>query len=374
MKIEITLVFCLLSISKGFPQNPTDIVLSNRITDSAQVFSPIQVQELEELLIDFEKQTSNQIAVVTIFSLSGFTIEQAAFKIFNKNKLGQKEKDNGVLILFAKNDRKVRIEVGYGLEESLTDILCGKIIRQVMIPEFKDEAYASGIQKGLDIIVHHLGQSYGYNRVSEETYKDIIKEDNDYPWFVILFMVLFTMPFLIIGFFVQRKNPLWKFSNYTNIYKGQNSVIAFIPQLLSGLFLIPFLAFIIMPLVGFGLFLQMDFEPIQQFFVNYLDFFDSHTTNQTLRIIGYLSPIFLFFIIYGGVLPILWVILVQKKPLKLQFKLTQSEKLLFKTYSSLGSGSSSGSFSSGSSFSSSSSSSSFGSGGSSGGGGASGSW
>ncbi|WP_109302091.1 YgcG family protein [Aquimarina sp. AU474] len=373
-KIKITLVFYLVCVFTGFCQNPVDIILSKRVTDNAHVFSNVQTEELERLLIDFEERTSNQIAVVTIASLSGLSIEQTAFEVFNKNKLGQKEKDNGVLILFAKNDQKVRIEVGYGLEESLTDLLCGKIIRQIMIPEFKNEAYATGIQKGVDIILHHLGQPYGYTRVPEETYLDLTKESNDYPWFVILFMILFTLPFLIVGFFVQRKNPLWKFSNYINFYTGKNSVLGFIPQILSGLFLIPFLAFIIMPLIAFGLFLEIDFESIQDFFSQYIDFFDTRTTNQTLRIIGYLSPIFLFFLLYGAVLPILWILLIQKKPLNLKFKLTKAEKALFRTYSSSGSSSSSGSFSSGSSFSSSSSSSSFGGGGSSGGGGASGSW
>lgn len=103
--------------------------------------------KLENLLISFENKTSNQVAVVTINTLSGNTIENAALRIFENNGLGQKDLDNGVLLLFVKNDRKVRIEVGYGLEGVLTDALSSRVIRQIMIPEFKEGKYAEGIEK-----------------------------------------------------------------------------------------------------------------------------------------------------------------------------------------------------------------------------------
>ena len=113
-------------------QNTDRIVTINRVTDNATIFSTTERENLENVLINFEKKTTNQIAVVTINSLDGNTIENAALKIFNNNGLGQKDKDNGVLLLFAKNDRKVRIEVGYGLEHVLTDALSSRIIRQII--------------------------------------------------------------------------------------------------------------------------------------------------------------------------------------------------------------------------------------------------
>ena len=86
------------------------------VTDSAQIFNNNQVQDLNERLVDFEQKTTNQIVIVTIEQLGFETIETYANGIFNQNGIGQKDKDNGLLIVFSELDREVRIEVGYGLE------------------------------------------------------------------------------------------------------------------------------------------------------------------------------------------------------------------------------------------------------------------
>src|SRR5690606_733623 len=177
MKIGIYLrLFFLLTVlifNDVSSQNIDTIVTVNRITDHANVFSSAEKNKLENLLVSFENKTSNQIAVVTINTLSGNTIENAALKIFENNGLGQKDLDNGVLLLFAKNDRKVRIEVGYGLEGVLTDALSSRVIRQIMIPEFKEGKYAGGIEKGVNAIIHITGEEYGYKTLTDTTYKEL---------------------------------------------------------------------------------------------------------------------------------------------------------------------------------------------------------
>jgi uncharacterized protein len=351
-------------------QNTDSIVTINRVTDNAAIFSESARENLENTLIDFEKKTTNQIAVVTINSLDGNTIENSALKIFNNNGLGQKDKDNGVLLLFAKNDRKVRIEVGYGLEHVLTDALSSRIIRQIMIPEFKKENYATGIEKGVNAILHITGKELGYETLSdtdaEELYSD--NENLSMPIWLKIIITLFLSIFIGVGVFVTRANPLLKFSTYTNLFSGKTSVLQQLINSIQGVFLLPFtLGFLLMPF-GF-LFFIWEIDTIVDYQENYdyiIKEIEGINTNSKLYklLLKILGPVFVFFTIIQA----LWVKLVQHEPIKLQWALTKAEKKAFKSSSSGRSYSSSGS-----SFSS-SSSSSFGGGGSSAGGGSSGSW
>ena len=100
------------------------------------MISAEQKQTLETKLSQFEKDTSNELSVVTIEDLKGDTIENFAVKLFEDWGIGKKDKDNGVLLLIAKNDRQMKIEVGYGLEGALTDAQSFWIIQNVMRPAF----------------------------------------------------------------------------------------------------------------------------------------------------------------------------------------------------------------------------------------------
>ncbi|MCU0822306.1 MAG: TPM domain-containing protein, partial [Spirochaetes bacterium] len=118
--------------------------LSGRVNDYAGIMSEAAVNDLEKTLKDFEQKTTCQIAVLTIKSLDGENLEQYSIKVAETWKLGQKKKDNGVLLLVAQNDRQMRIEVGYGLEGSLTDFACGRIISGEIVPQFKNGDYNAG--------------------------------------------------------------------------------------------------------------------------------------------------------------------------------------------------------------------------------------
>ena len=104
--------------------------------------------ELETACIQTESETTAEIAIVTVSSLEGMTVEEYAYKLFNSWGIGQREYNNGVLFLVAPNERRTRIEVGYGLEELLTDGLAGEIINQIIIPYFRNGEMAQGIREG----------------------------------------------------------------------------------------------------------------------------------------------------------------------------------------------------------------------------------
>lgn len=118
------------------------------MTDLAGVLDAGTRDEVESLARDLERRTTAELAVVTVPSLEGMTIEQYAVTLFKAWGLGKKDKNNGVLLLVAPSERKVRIEVGYGLEATLPDGLCGEIIRQDVVPAFRAGQIAAGIAAG----------------------------------------------------------------------------------------------------------------------------------------------------------------------------------------------------------------------------------
>lgn len=135
----------------------TDIpYLTGRVTDNAQILSPETRKSLAESLKAHENRTSNQIAILTVPTLSGGSIEDYAVDVFKAWKLGQKGKDNGILIIVVPNDRRMRIEVGYGLEGTMTDLMAGRIIQNVMTPRFKNGDYNGGIIEGARAVIEVL--------------------------------------------------------------------------------------------------------------------------------------------------------------------------------------------------------------------------
>ncbi len=123
--------------------------LGGRVNDLAGLLSPATKTRLESGLAAFEASDSTQVVVLTVPSLEGETIEGFAVKTAQKWGIGQKGKDNGALLVVSKGDRSVRIEVGRGLEGSLTDALTGRIIDHVIVPEFKKGDFDAGVEKGV---------------------------------------------------------------------------------------------------------------------------------------------------------------------------------------------------------------------------------
>jgi uncharacterized protein len=127
--------------------------LKQRVNDTANMLSASTKQQLEEILGRLEQTDSTQIVLLTIPSLGGEVLEEFSIKVADQWKIGQKGLDNGAILLIAKNDRKIRIEVGYGLEGSLTDLMAGRIIRNVIVPKFKAGNFDQGVIDGVQAMI-----------------------------------------------------------------------------------------------------------------------------------------------------------------------------------------------------------------------------
>lgn len=147
--LALSLSFCLglAALAANFP------ALTGRIVDQANII-PRQTREaLEPRLADLEAKSGIQLVVATVTSLDGQEIEPYANELFRYWKLGEKDRNNGVLLLVAPNERRVRIEVGYGLEGTLTDALSAVIITNAIAPRFKAGDFGGGISRGVDDII-----------------------------------------------------------------------------------------------------------------------------------------------------------------------------------------------------------------------------
>ena len=145
--MPLTALLAVLLLSILPPQDPT-----RRVHDLANVLSPEQAAGIENVARDVEQKTSAQIAVVTVPSLDGRTVDDYGHDLFNTWGIGQEKLNNGVLLLVAPKERRLRIEVGYGLEPLLTDSICGAIRDNQIVPHFKNGDYARGIETGTQAI------------------------------------------------------------------------------------------------------------------------------------------------------------------------------------------------------------------------------
>lgn len=127
--------------------------LTGRVVDTAEVLSGDARDRISAILKAHEDSTTNQLAVLTVPSLGDDNIEDFALRVFNEWGLGRADTDNGVLIVVAVQDRRMRIEVGYGLEEKLTDGSAGRVIRNVMTPRFREGNYDAGIEDGVSAVI-----------------------------------------------------------------------------------------------------------------------------------------------------------------------------------------------------------------------------
>ncbi len=123
------------------------------VNDYAGMFTYSERSELEAKLVQFEQETGNEIVVVTVPTLEGDVIENVAVELFEAWGIGKKNEDNGVLLLIAREEREIRIEVGYGIEPVLTDAQSSWIIEDVLTPAFKEERYGEGVRAGLDMMM-----------------------------------------------------------------------------------------------------------------------------------------------------------------------------------------------------------------------------
>ncbi|MCJ7663316.1 MAG: TPM domain-containing protein [Desulfobacterales bacterium] len=177
------------------------------VSDFSGIIADTTKTQIDALCADVKKSTGAEIAVVTVPSLDGMSVEEYAVKLFEKWGIGEKDKDNGVLFLIAPNERKTRIEVGYGLETVITDGRAGEIIRETIIPFFKAGDYNQGILQGsMQIAALITGKDF----VPSVPIPSSESRSDEPPWpikvVIILFFALFiTLGFLALGSSLRRK-------------------------------------------------------------------------------------------------------------------------------------------------------------------------
>ncbi|HBP46675.1 MULTISPECIES: TPM domain-containing protein [Pseudomonas] len=167
--------------------------LSGRVVDEGQMLTPATREQLTQSLQAHEKATGEQVVVVTVPDLQGMPIEDYGYQLGRAWGIGQKDKNNGALLIVARDDRKLRIEVGYGLEDRLTDAQASVIINQIITPAFKAGDYNQGISDGVGAILQVLGGT----PLAEPAYASSQGDGSDFmaehPGGVMLLFILFVL-------------------------------------------------------------------------------------------------------------------------------------------------------------------------------------
>jgi uncharacterized protein len=156
-RVIFTAIAWICLTCAGVAQTLTFPVLTGRVVDEAGLLSAADRAALTQSLADLEAKTTDQLVVVTLKSLQGTAIEDYGYQLGRRWKIGQKDKDSGALLIIAASERKVRIEVGYGLEGTLTDAATKIIIENAILPRFKTGDFAGGIKSGVADLIQLLG-------------------------------------------------------------------------------------------------------------------------------------------------------------------------------------------------------------------------
>lgn len=172
---------------------PTFPQLTGRVVDEANILSPQTEAQLTQLSAEIEKAASDQLVVVTLNSLQGYEIEEYGYQLGRTWKIGQTDVDNGILLIVAPNERKVRIEVGYGLEGNMPDMLANRIIREKIIPAFKAGDMEGGIIAGAQAIDETLKLSPEdrAKRLQESGIEQKNNAQSEVPAALIIFLIIF---------------------------------------------------------------------------------------------------------------------------------------------------------------------------------------
>lgn len=150
-------VCAFAQIDKYVPQRPSPPKLVNDFTQS---LTPEQIQALESKLVAYDDSTSSQVAVVIIPTTGDYPIEDVALQILRRWGVGGKTTNNGIVVLVAKDDRKVRIEIGYGLEGAIPDMIAASIIDHEIVPNFRENNYYRGLDEGTNAIFRAAAGEY----------------------------------------------------------------------------------------------------------------------------------------------------------------------------------------------------------------------
>ncbi|MCK4889175.1 MAG: TPM domain-containing protein [Candidatus Aminicenantes bacterium] len=201
MKKIILLILIIFIVTTlypvGFPK------LKGRVNDYANILFNDEERNIEWMLEDLEKKTSAQVVLLTIDTLDGDTIENYSIRLTEQEdwKIGQKGVDNGVILIISMKERKLRLEVGYGLEGALTDLKSSYIIRKLIVPGFKKGEYYHAILRGLTTVSGIISKEYD---ISPEDLKKFKEKKNEKQGFsFITFLIIFF--FFVLPAFSKKR-------------------------------------------------------------------------------------------------------------------------------------------------------------------------
>ena len=208
MKISYVLLGAVLLLSGGaFAADtsgamPAFPALSGPVVDGAGLLSADAQSALTQKIAAYDQGSGNQLVVVTVQTLDGYPIEQWGYQLGRQWGIGEKGKNTGALLIVDKDEHKLRIEVGYGLEGTLTDAQTDNIIRNVIVPQFKQGDYAQGISDGVDAILAVLGGDG--DATPQQT-----RRDHSSTLFLMFFIGFMLIRIISAGFFPGRRSGIW---------------------------------------------------------------------------------------------------------------------------------------------------------------------
>ncbi|HTA91776.1 MAG TPA: TPM domain-containing protein, partial [Polyangiaceae bacterium] len=176
--------------------------LEAHVNDTANMLSPDERARLEAQLVAYEQKTGRQFALLTIDSLNGDALEDFSIRVVEAWKLGQKGKDSGLLLLVVKNDHKLRIEVGYGLEGVVTDAFSSRVIRNLLSPALREGHVEAGLEQAFGALMAQAAGEDPTAQLPPGTLSEPPPEPRSSPfaWFaLLLFLAPFLIPVLLLG-------------------------------------------------------------------------------------------------------------------------------------------------------------------------------
>jgi len=186
MVVGCILVIPLTLSAQIFPAAP-----NGHVNDLAGFMTNAQQNTLEQKLRAYRDSTSNVIAILTLHSLQGESVEYIAEQTFNTWRMWEGERQNGILILASRQDRAIRIEVGYGLEGAIPDILAGRVVNDVIIPGFREEQYFDAFNGSTDILMQLAAGEY--DAIPRRDDLPVDGAENALIFFLVLFLVLIIL-------------------------------------------------------------------------------------------------------------------------------------------------------------------------------------
>lgn len=251
MKRVFLAIVCFFFLQNIIFAQPNFPKLTGRVVDQANILTPSQKNQLSSLLKNHEEQTSNQIVIVTLKSLEGYDIADYGYQLGRFWQIGQKDKNNGVLLIISMAEKKIRIEVGYGLEGALPDKTAYEIINYKIKPNFRNQNFFQGILEGTRTIISAIKGEYTPSKSS--TSKSSIKGT------ILLYFAIIYISAILTSFVKRYKNITLSKLFRSSMLGGfaATFAIAFL-----GSFIISIIAFLVTSILVFIFTKKVSFETI----------------------------------------------------------------------------------------------------------------